>query len=165
MKEDKKYNKVCEQIDKKIDEITKVGVQQTNVDYLYKLIDIKKDIKEMEDGEMIYRNDYDNYGNYGNYGNYDNYGARRRDNQGRFMGSGNYGRRYRGHDYIDEMSEHYGNYMENRENGRYGNAETSKSLEYMLRATEDLYMYLMEDAKTEEERNMIKQTFRKLANK
>lgn len=153
-------NKVCEQVEKKIEEISKVGVQQTNIDYLGKLVDIKKDIKEMESNNMIYRNDYDNYGNYGNY---DNYGARQRDSRGRYMG--NYGRRYRGHDYIDEVSEHYGNYMGERENGRYGSPEANKSLDYMLRATEDFYMYLMEDAKTEEERNMIKQTFRKLANK
>lgn len=132
--------KMCEQIDKKIEALTNQGIQQSNVDYLGKLIDVKKDIAkmkhlEMEEENMIYGG-YDGYGreNYGGYGTYG--GGHRRDSQGRFMegGRGSYGRRYRGHDMLEDMSDNYSRYMENRENGRYGSPETDKAFDYMVQS-------------------------------
>lgn len=153
--------KMCEQIEKKLEALTKEGIQQNNVDYIGKLIDIKKDIKEMEESEM-----YNNYGNYGrDY--YDNYsGGRMRDSQGRFM-EGNYnnryGRRYRGDDTIDEMAMHYGNYMENRENGRYGSPEMNKALDYMLASVEEFMGMLKNDASSQEEVEKIRKTAEKIS--
>lgn len=162
------FDKVKEQVDKKITAITKEGVQQGNIDYLGKLIDVKKDISKiskMEEEDMMYRTS----GRDGRdmYGTYDNYaGGRRRDARGRYMegGRGNYGRRYRGHDMIDEMDMHYGTYMENRENGRYGSPEMSKALDYMLQSVEEFMMMLKEDAGSQEEVEKIRRTAQKIAN-
>lgn len=170
MKEDAKKElteKITQQVDKKLEELTKAGIQQTNIDYVGKLIDIKKDIKGMEENEMMYRG-YDNYGrdSYGEYDNYGTYnGGRRRDSRGRYMEDGReaYGRRYRGDDMMEDMSENYGRYMENRENGRYGSPETSKSFDYMLKSAKDFFKHLKEEAGSQEEIEKIRRTAREIS--
>lgn len=165
-------DKVEEQINKKIEALEKEKIQQTNIDYLGKLIDAKKDIaeiktKEMEEESMMYRGydgyDRDNYGTYDNYGNYG--GGRRRDSQGRFMenGRGNYGRRYRGDDMMEDMSENYGRYMESHENGSYNGPETSKSFDYMLKSAKDFFKHLKEEAGSQEEIEKIRRTAREIS--
>lgn len=127
------------------------------------LVDIYKDIAnveywcEKEDSEMYGRYGRDSYGR-DSYGNYDrmygrdSYGRRERDSRGR----------YRGHDYMDEMYDEYSKYMEGR--SRYGaNEDTKKSLEYMLRSMEDFARMLKEDAGSEEEVQMIRQTAQRIA--
>ena len=118
------------------------------------LVDIYKDVAnveywcEKEDSEMYgrYDRDYD-YRRSGDY-----YGRRERDSRGR----------YRGHDYMDEMYDHYNRYMEGR--SRYGaNEDTRKSLEYMLRSMEDFAHMLKEDAGSEQEVQMIRDTAQRIA--
>lgn len=159
-------DKICEQVDKSLKTVLEQKVQPGNADYLYKLIDVKKDIiqiKGMEDDSMMYRG-YDNYGreDYGNYGTYA--GGRSRDSRGRYMGNDrSYGRRYRGHDYIDDMAETYGTYMENRENGRYGSPEMDKALDFMLKSVEDFMKMLKQDASSQEEVEKIRRTAKRIS--
>lgn len=127
------------------------------------LVDIYKDIAnveywcEKEESEMYgrYGRDYygrDSYGNYDRSYGRDSYGRRERDSRGR----------YRGHEYMDEMYDEYSKYMEGR--SRYGaNEDTKKSLEYMLRSMEDFARMLKEDAGSEEEVQMIRQTAQRIA--
>ena len=124
------------------------------------LTDIYKDIEnveywcEKEESEMYGRYDRDSYDGYGRYDRRgrDSYGRRERDSRGR----------YRGHDYMDEMYDEYSKYMEGR--SRYGaNEDTRKSLEYMLRSMEDFARMLKEDAGSEEEVQMIRQTAQRIA--
>lgn len=127
------------------------------------LVDIYKDIAnveywcEKEESEMYgrYGRDYygrDSYGNYDRSYGRDSYGRRERDSRGR----------YRGHEYMDEMYDEYSKYMEGR--SRYGaNEDTKKSLEYMLRSMEDFARMLKEDASSEEEVQMIRQTAQRIA--
>jgi len=128
------------------------------------LVDIYKDIAnveywcEKEESEMYGRYGRDSYGrdSYGEYGRgsygRDSYGRRERDSRGR----------YRGHEYMDEMYDEYSKYMEGR--SRYGaNEDTKKSLEYMLRSMEDFARMLKEDAGSEEEVQMIRQTAQRIA--
>ena len=150
-------DKVIEKVDEKIQHILDEDINTNNLDHLYKLSKIKHMAKE--DKEM--------YGNYGNYGGrragYDTYG---RDNYGEY-GRDNYGRRgydmkYRGHDQLDRMYNDYGRYMEN--SNRYGaNEDTKKSLRYMLESMEDFARMLKEDAKSQEEIDMIRQTAQRIA--
>ena len=127
------------------------------------LVDIYKDIAnveywcEKEESEMYGRYGRDSYGR-DNYGNYDrgygrdSYGRRERDSRGR----------YRGHEYMDEMYDEYSKYMEGR--SRYGaNEDTKKSLEYMLRSMEDFAHMLKEDAGSEQEVQMIRETAQRIA--
>jgi len=133
----------------------------SNYEALGALIDIHKDIAneeywcyKMEEGESMYENyergPYGNYRRGGNYGESYNerYGVRGRSRDSRG--------RYRGHDYLDEMYEDYGRYMEGRE--RYGaNQETDKSYHYMVKALEDFIKVLEEEADTQEQREMLNQ--------
>ena len=156
-------DKIIEESNKFIEQLTEQGIDQgNNLDNLNKLVEIKKDalkIKCMEEGKQM----YGNYGN--NYGRrYDAYG---RENYGNNYGD-NYGRRgydmkYRGHDYLDRMYENYGRYEDGRQ--RYGhNEDTKKSLKYMLESMEDFAHMLKEDAQSQEEVQMIRETAQRIAN-
>ena len=150
--EEKTIKKTEESIKKILDD----GLNTNNIDHLYKLSKIKHMAKE--DKEM----DYGNYGNYGgrragydsygreSYGRYDNYGARGRD------------MRYRGHEHLDRMYDDYGRYEEGRQ--RYGaNEDTKRSLQYMLKSMEDFARMLKEEAQSQEEIEMIRQTAQRIA--
>ena len=166
MEEDKKeldlIPKAKEEVEKLIKQVTESGLQVANVELLYKLIDIHKDINNEEywkkkEENMMYR-DYDNYS-----------GGRSRDSRGRYMDS--YGRRgvpgtgrgrYRGYDMIEEMGEHYGDYSEGRDN--YGNdRETEKSFDKMLQSLEDFTYLIMQEADSPDKIEKVRKTARKIS--
>lgn len=160
-------NKIKKQVESQISDISENGVDEDNVDYLYRLVDIHKDIsnedywKIKEGGkEMRYK-----YGNYGNDYSEENYGRRRRDSKGRYMERGT-GSRYRGEEMLDEMYQNYGEYSENREEygrGNYGaKGNTMKSLDYMLQSVVDFLEMLEKDATSEEEIELIKKYSRQI---
>jgi hypothetical protein len=160
-KETKVLDKLKEETDKSMKRVLEQGVQTNNVDFLYKMIDIKKDIAEIEKEEQEMM-----YGNYGRYDDMSYSGGRRRDSRGRYMEGDSYGRRgvkgtgrgrYRGEEMMDEMAYHYGNYNEGRE--QYGaDEETMKSFEYMLKSFKDYYKHLKQEASSPQEVKMLEQT-------
>ena len=180
---------INKQVEEQITQICNCGLTNDNLNELYKLVDIHKDIanehywKTKEEYYMMYRaggsynegnygrgsynrGGYGEYGEYGEGGNYNeggSYGRRGRDSRGRFTEGGSYGRRYRGHDMIEEMADHYGNYMEGRSNGMYGGPEINKALDYMLKSVEEFMRSLKEDASSQEEVEKIKRTARKIS--
>lgn len=168
-KEPKVLDKLKEETEKSMKRVLEQGVQTTNVDFLYKMIDIKKDIAEIEKEEQEMM--YGNYGNYGEYreGNYN--GGRSRDSRGRYMEGENYGRRgvrgsgrgrYRGEEMMDEMMYHYGNYNEGRE--QYGaDDETMKSFKYMLKSFKDYYKHLKQEASSQQEVKMLEDVAREIS--
>lgn len=162
-------DKVTEEVDKSIKRIMEQGVQTNNIDFLYKMIDVKKDIAEIEKEEQEMM-----YGNYGNYGrDYDMMysGGRRRDSRGRYMESDAYGRRgvkgtgrgrYRGEEMMEDMMYHYGNYNEGRE--QYGaDEETMKSFKYMLKSFKDYYKHLKDEASSQQEVQMLEDVAREIS--
>ena len=103
--EENKMNELKEKVEDSLEKATNDGITVGNVDYIFKLVDIHKDLEnekywkdKKEAMKMQYR---------------ENYGRRMRDSRGRFMEGGrydrdnygrdNYFRNYRGHDLIDEM--------------------------------------------------------------
>lgn len=161
--------KVKEQIEEIIDDIVEEKIQPDNIDYLYRLVDIHKDLAneeywkvKKEDIEMRYRNYSD--GNYREYGNEvpgaGNYSARGRDSRGRYTARG-YDTKYRGEEMMNEMMYHYGNYNDGRE--RYGtDGETMKSFEYMLKAFKDYFKHLKKEASSPQEVQMLEDTAREM---
>lgn len=168
-KETSVIDKVTEEIDKSIKRIMEQGVQTNNIDFLYKMIDVKKDITEIEKEEQEMM--YSNYGNYGREDDMMYSGGRRRDSRGRFMEGGSYGRRgvkgtgrgrYRGEEMMDEMAYHYGNYNEGRE--QYGaDEETMKSFKYMLKSFKDYYKHLKNEASSQQEVQMLEDVAREIS--
>lgn len=152
--------KTKSEVEKIIKQITESGIHGEDVDLLYRLIDIHKDIENecywKEELEM-YRDD--------TYYMDNTYGRRMRDSKGRYM-ENSYGRRdrgrYRGYDMIEEMGEHYGNYSEGRDN--YGNdRETEKSFDKMLQSLEDFTYLIMQEADSQDKIEKVRRTARKIS--
>ena len=159
-------DRILDETSKTLKKLLDEGIEQNNnLEYLDKLVDIQKDvykIKRMKEDENM-------YGEYGRYEGrrYDAYG---RDNYGDNYSRGSYGEsygkrgydaKYRGHEYIDRIGENYGRYMYGRE--RYGNSEdTKRSLKYMLESMEDFAHKLREDAQSQEEVQMIRETAQRI---
>ncbi len=148
-------SKVIEKMKESINNQLEQGLNTQNIDVLYKLVDIYKDMKEVENmnygnymgrgaGYNAYgRGGYGNYGegSYGEYGR-SNYGARGRDS------------RYRGDDELDRMYGEYGRYQESR--NRYGaGEETDKSFHYMVKALEDFIRVLHEEAESPQQKQEL----------
>lgn len=154
--------KLTKEAENSINKILEEGLNTNNLDYLYKLVDIYKDAKEVENmnygnygnyGEYGRRPGYDSYGEYGNYGNYGEYGR------------GSYGRRgydmkYRGGQELDRMAGEYGRYMESR--SRYGaGEETDKSFYYMVKALEDFIKVLEQEAETPQQKQQLNEALQR----
>ena len=61
---------------------------------------------------------------------------------------------------MGRMYDEYGRYMESRE--RYGaGEETDKSFHYMVKALEDFIKVLHEEADTEQQRQMLRETIQR----
>ena len=154
-----------EKVEEPLKEIVEQGINEGNVDYTYRLIDIYKDIKEIknkEDLEMRYGR---NYG--AEYGN-EQFGRRGVPGTGRrYSAGGNYGARgydskYRGEEVMDNMYQGYREYSDGKE--MYGaDNKTMESYEYMLKSMKDFYKHLMKEASSEEEVQMLQQTIQEMA--
>lgn len=176
--------KIKEKVGEKIDGLIEQGITSSNLDALDKLIDMMKDVHEIEKiekegGHMMYREG--GYGARGNYreggysdGNYNegNYSRRGNFREG-YQEGGNYSRRdrdsrgrYRGEEMIDEMYSAYGDYEEGREQynrGNYG-AENKEieSVEYMMGCVVDLIKYLKDNANSQEVKKIIDKHIKKM---
>lgn len=131
MEEEKKEEKtfqteLIEKTEQAIKTVAEQGLNNNNIDFLYKAIDIHKDL--CNENYWKVKEEYYMYGNYDDM----NYGRRgvRGTGRGRYS-EGSYGRRgvpgtgrgrYRGEEMLDEMSYHYGNY---HNSGNYGAKEDS----------------------------------------
>ena len=144
-------DKVIEKMEESIKTLLGQGLTTANVDNLLKLSKIKHYAKE--DKNMNYNGrgpSYDTYGDY--YRNYRGYNEDYRA-RGRDM-------RYRGDEPLDRMSGEYGRYMESR--SRYGaGEETDKSYHYMVKALEDFIKVLYEEADTEPQKQMLRETLQR----
>lgn len=159
---------LCNKIEEKIEEISKQELNNQNLEKLDILVDIKKDIANMDywkkkEGEIDMRNYRVDYG------------ARGVPGTGRYRGEESYGRRgvpgsgrgrYRegnysdGEEMIDNMAYHYGNYMEGRS---YGGQETDKAFDYMLKSAEEFFMHLMEESDSPEQMEKLRRTAKRIS--
>ena len=142
--EKKTIDKTSEHIKNILDD----DITTNNIEILYRLYKIRHMAKEDENMYGTYGGRRPGHGSYGNYGNYgDNYGRR------------GYDMKYRGEDELDRMSGEYERYQESR---RYGaGEETDKSFHYMVKALEDFIRVLHEEAETEPQRQMLRETLQR----
>ena len=151
-------DKLMEKVEEKIKEIEEVGINENNLEYLYKLTKIKHMMKEDESMNYGYGN-YGNYNGYGNYGRpgYDSYG-----NYGNSYGRRGYDSKYRGYEQLDRMGENYGRYSEGH--SRYGaNEDSKRSLQTMLGCMEEFVRVIKEDVKSPEEEQMIRESMNRIS--
>lgn len=140
--------RIIECTENKIKEVLDADINMNNIEYLYKLSKIRHMAKE---DECMRYNDYNDYGRRPGFNSYgEDYGRRGRD------------MKYRGYGHLDRMYDDYGRYEYGRE--RYGhNEDTKRSLKYMLESMEDFARMLKEDAQSQEEIEMIRQTAQRIA--
>ena len=167
MEEEKQEKNWCEeitqQVEKQIEEIANEKVSPNNVDYLYRLVDIHKDL-ENENYWKEKINMY-NEGNYGrgsyNEGSYGRRGVKGTGRYSRYRGGRGSGR-YRGEDMLDEMKEIYGEYAESSSYGNYGAEENMELIETMADSLMDFVEHLKKTAKSPEEKQLIQQKLQEL---
>ena len=138
--------KLCEYIEK----VGTMNLDATDIDYLFKVVDIYKDLKEVEN-----MNNYGRYDSYGNeYERYDAYGRRGVD------------ARYRGDEYMDGMRGSYRNYEAARyeyNNGNYGAKEDGlKELDYMMHAAMKFIKMIKQEATSPEEQEIVRKHIEKI---
>ena len=134
-------------VEEPIKTIIKDGVNSSNLDYLYKLVDVHKDIAN----EEYWLAKEENLMRYGYYGH--DYGRSSRASRGRYMG-------HRPEDRLDEMYMNYQAYTEGKEDYKKENSYRSKEatmecLEYMLESMDDFVKMLKEEAGSQEEMDLI----------
>ena len=153
MEEEKEKN-WCEEIiseaEAQIETIKNEHINVNNIDYLYKLVDIHKDLKNEEYWKEKIESMRYKYGNYGrrNYrdgGSYNDYSAR-----------GN----YRGEEALDEVYEAYRAYSES---GSYGMQDNMQKIEVMTDSLMDFVNHVKKIAKTPEERQFIDRKIQELS--
>lgn len=162
-KEKTMQEKLCKQVEEKIEHVLSQGIRPENIDTLYKLVDIHKDLANEYYWQVKKEDIYMRYKNYSE-GPMGNYGRRMRDSRGRFMegsyGARGYDRRYRGEEVLGDMYEGYQAYSESSEQfgrGNYGaKQESMESLNTMLESVVDFMAMLKKDANSQEELDLIK---------
>lgn len=137
--EDKLIEKLCEYLETVADR----NLDATDIDYLYKVVDIYKDIKEVQNM---------NYGRYDAYGEYGRKGV---------------DARYRGEAYMDSMRGSYRTYEDARNeynNGNYGAKEDGlKELDYMMHAAMKFIKMIKQEATSPEEQEIIRKHIMKIS--
>jgi len=144
-------DKVLEKLEAFLTTVGEEGLEVADIDYLYKVVDIYKDMKEVECMNNYGR--YDAYGEYNNYGN--SYGRRGVDS------------RYRGEDYMESMRGSYRNYEDARNEynrGNYGAKEDGlKELEYTMHAAMKFIKMVKEEATSPEEQEIVRKHIMKIS--
>ena len=129
-----------------IEQVADNGLEDVDIDYLSQIVDIHKDMKEVE---------CMNYGRYGNYGNYNEYGRRGVD------------AKYRGENYMDSMRGSYRTYEEARNEfnaGNYGAKEDGlRELEYMMHSAMKFIKMIKEEATSPEEQEIVRKHIIKIS--
>lgn len=154
-------DKVKELVEKGINKTIEDGIQTSNLDTLGKLVDIYKDIANIEHWKKEEENDMRYDRRYRDYirepYSREPYGRRRRDSRGRYMGD----------EIMNDMHEAYRDYSEDREEMNMGNYsakdDTMKSLEYMMQSVVQFIEMLEKDANSQEEIEIIKDYTRKIS--
>ena len=164
--EDKKELK--KQVEEQINTIAQEGIKPNNIDMLGRLVDIDKDVANMEYWETKKEVMSMNYRGYGEYG--EEYGRRGvpGTGRGRRRYSAGRGRRMNyGNEMIEDMHEKYQEYSEGKEEYQAGNysakKDTMKSLDYMMQSVVEFIEMLKEDASSQEEVDLIKHYSKKIA--
>lgn len=153
-------DRISSELERQMQDICDTSINNENVDYLYKITDIHKDIAN----ECYWKEKIDNMRYMGvSRGRYDDgYGRQARDSRGRYMMHDDYSMPYRGEEHLRAMQEHYRGYYTGRE--KYGtDSATLDSLDAMLRSVKDFFNMLKRDAKSQDEMEMIKEAARDIA--
>lgn len=175
--EDKKKEEVChtdkikELVCKELERFYDTELNGEDLDVLYKLIDIDKDLENIDYWNCkkeVMKMRYSNYGEYsdGGYsdGGYGNYGRRGVPGTGRGRYRGNYSE---GEEMLDNMKDTYSAYSESRSaysRGNYSAGEDSmKALEDTMELFTEFAHKMIQEVDSPEAKQIIKKHLRKIS--
>lgn len=174
MEEEEKKDEVC--YTDKIKKLVKKELEQFSdttelngdeLDVLYKLVDIDKDLENIDYWKCkkeVMKMRYNNYGEYseGGYSEGGNYGRRGVPGSGR----GRYRGYSEGEEMLEDMKESYGAYSESRNYGRgnYGaEQESMKALEETMQLFTEFAQKMIQEVDSPEAKQIIKKHLRKIS--
>ena len=166
-------DKIKTLVHKELERFYDTELNGEDLDVLYKLVDIDKDLENIDYWNCkkeVMKMRYENYGDYsegryseGRYGDYGNHGRRGVPGTGRG--------RYRGHDdgeeMIEDMKESYGAYSESRNaysRGNYSAGEDSmKALEDTMELFTEFAHKMIQEVDSPEAKQIIKKHLKKIS--
>ena len=172
MEEEKKKEEVCytdkikELVCKELERFYDTELNDEDVDLLYKLIDINKDLENIDYWKVkkeVMKMRYGNYGDYSESGYGGSYGRRGVPGTGR----GRYRGYSEGEDMLEDMKESYGAYSEsmgayNRGNYNAGQ-DGMKALEDTMELFTEFAQKMIQEVDTPEAKQIVKKSLRKIS--
>ena len=168
-KEDINYlEKIKNMIEKELNQVSSRELNEDELDILYKLIDIDKDIENIDYWKVkkeVMKMRYNNYGDYseGGYGNYNNYGRRGVPGTGR----GRYRGYSDGEEMLEDMRDSYSAYSESRNaysRGNYNAGEDSmEALEDTMRLFTEFAQKMVQEVDSPEAKQIIRKHLKKIS--
>lgn len=158
-------DKIKRMVEQELEQLSNTELDDNNLDVLYKLVDINKDLENIDYWNVkkeVMKMRYNNYGDYSE-GGYGNYGRRGVPGTGRG--------RYRGHDegedMIEDMRESYSAYSESRNasvRGNYGAEQDSmEALEDTMRLFTEFAQKMIQEVDSPEAKQIIRKHLRKIS--
>ena len=152
-------------VEKELEQLSNTGLNENNLDILYKLVDIFKDLENVEYWDVkkeVMKMRYNGYGEYSD-GGYGNYGRRGVPGTGR----GRYRGYSEGEEMLEDMKESYGAYSESRSassRGNYGAEQDSMdALEDTMRLFTEFAQKMIQEVDSPEAKQIIKKHLRKIS--
>lgn len=159
-------DKIKDMIEKELEQFSNTELNESNLNILFKLVDIYKDLENVDYWDVkkevmkMRYSDYDRYsdGGYGNYG--------RRGVPG--TGRGRYRENYsEGHEMIDDMRDSYSAYSESRNaysRGNYNAGQDSmKALEDTMEIFTEFAQKMIDEVDGPEAKQIVKKHLRKIS--
>lgn len=168
-------DKIKDMVTKELQQLSTTELNENNLDILFKLVDIYKDLENVDYWNVkkeVMQMRYNNYGNYsdGGYGNYGNYGRRGVPGSGRgYRGySDGYSEGYsEGEEMLENMKESYGAYSESMSaysRGNYNAGQDSmKALEDTMQIFTEFAHKMLNEVEGPEAQKIIKKHLRKIS--
>lgn len=163
-------DKLKELIQKELEQFIDTELNEENLDILYKLVDIDKDLENIDYWKVkkeVINMRYEDYNGYseGGYseGRYGNYGRRGVPGTGRGRYRGGYSD---GEEMLEDMKESYGAYSESRTYGRgnYGaEQESMKALEETMRLFTEFAQKMIQEVDSPEAKQIIRKHLHRIS--
>lgn len=171
-KEEKCYTeKIKDLVVKELEQFSDEELDDNDLEVLSKLVDIDKDLENIDYWKVkkgVMKMRYNDYGDYseGGYRNYGNYGRRGVPGSGRGRS-----RSYRGHDegeeMLEDMKESYSAYSESRNaysRGNYGaGQESMKALEDTMELFTEFTQKMIQEVDSPEAKQIIRKHLRRIS--
>ena len=171
MNEEKKEEEICytdkikQLVEKELKQFSNAELDRNDLDVLYKLVDIYKDLENLDYWNVkkeVMQMRYNNYEDYSE-GGYSNYGRRGVPGTGR----GRYRGYSEGQEMLEDMKESYGAYSESRNaygRGNYGAEQDSmEALEDTMRLFTEFAHKMIQEVDSPEAQKIIKKHLRKIS--